>query len=259
MLRPPSAVAIPRFTELLRDGGRHGSRRRSAIQASTTRGPATASDWLSLGPAARLLGVDVDTLRRWADSGRIEAFLTPGGHRRFSRRSIDRLIARQRTGGETVPLARLGATTERLSAAYRRSSSAHPHRLPAGAALEGGDREAVRLDGRGLVDALVRYLDAAGDVEARGRIESEATEFAVDLARRLEAAGVALPDAVARFISARQPLLEELGRVARRRHLEADRLTAIFVDASAVLDRLLVAFVAAHEAARPAAVIAPSR
>ena len=42
---------------------------------------------LSLGPASRLLGVDPDTLRRWADEGRIEAFTTAGGHRRPERRS----------------------------------------------------------------------------------------------------------------------------------------------------------------------------
>ena len=46
--------------------------------------------WLSLGPASRLVGVDPDTLRRWADDGRIEAYVTPGGHRRFDRRAIER-------------------------------------------------------------------------------------------------------------------------------------------------------------------------
>ena len=47
--------------------------------------PRRPPDRLALGPAARLLGVDPDTLRRWADDGRVEAFTTPGGHRRFDR------------------------------------------------------------------------------------------------------------------------------------------------------------------------------
>jgi DNA-binding transcriptional MerR regulator len=44
---------------------------------------APARERLSLGPASRVLGVDPDTLRRWADFGQIEDYTTPGGHRRF--------------------------------------------------------------------------------------------------------------------------------------------------------------------------------
>ena len=53
---------------------------------------------IALGEASRLLGVDPDTLRRWADEGRVPAFTTPGGHRRFERRALERLVANRRTG-----------------------------------------------------------------------------------------------------------------------------------------------------------------
>ncbi len=207
---------------------------------------ARRTGWLSLGPAARLLGVDGDTLRRWADAGRIEAFTTPGGHRRFSRRSIDRLIAARSAATSSAPPT-LGATPERLAAAYRRRAVAQPH-FRVATTLDPGLRDALRSDGRGLVDSLVRYLDST-EAADRERVEAEATELAVDLARRLAAAGLPLSDAVARFVVAREPLLDGVLRAAHRRHLDADRLASVFADASSILDRLLLAFIAAHDAA----------
>jgi excisionase family DNA binding protein len=51
--------------------------------------------WLSLGEAAKLLGVHPSTLRIWADRDEIPSQRTAGGHRRFLRADIDRQIQRQ--------------------------------------------------------------------------------------------------------------------------------------------------------------------
>jgi excisionase family DNA binding protein len=48
--------------------------------------------WLRLGPAAELLGVSVNTLRRWSDAGRIACYRSAGGHRRFRRADIEALL-----------------------------------------------------------------------------------------------------------------------------------------------------------------------
>ena len=202
---------------------------------------------LALGPAARLLGVDPDTLRRWADDGRIEAFTTPGGHRRFDRRDIERLLE-ARHPGPGAPLASMGATPDRLSRAYRLSYAAAGPDDDVRAAVPAAHREAFRTDGRGLVASLVAYLDAE-DAEARAVAESRAATLTDDLARRLAAAGLSLTEAVGLFVTARRPFLSELGAIARRRALPADRLSAMFEDASALLDRLLIRLVAAYQEA----------
>jgi len=54
----------------------------------------TAPEWLTLGGAAAHLGVAKGTLRRWADEGRVPAFYTPGGHRRFRRPDLDAFLER---------------------------------------------------------------------------------------------------------------------------------------------------------------------
>jgi excisionase family DNA binding protein len=55
---------------------------------------AGASDWLTLGAAAGYLGVSKGTLRHWADQGRVPAFYTPGGHRRFRRPDLEAFLER---------------------------------------------------------------------------------------------------------------------------------------------------------------------
>ncbi len=47
--------------------------------------------WLALGAAAERLGVHPNTLRRWAENGRVPYMLTPGGHRRFALRDLEAL------------------------------------------------------------------------------------------------------------------------------------------------------------------------
>lgn len=207
-------------------------------------------DRLALGEASRLLGVDPDTLRRWADEGRVAAFTTPGGHRRFDRRSLEQLVVAGRTGPGGA-LAGLGATQDRLSAAYRRRYERPPVAEPdPRATIPPADRESFRESGRLLVDALVRALDETGPAGAGA--EREAAALAAALGDRLARHGVPLPDAVAMFVSARRPFLEELRAMAQRRAVDATRVNRLYDHATNLLDGLLLAFVEAHAAAAPA-------
>ena len=211
--------------------------------------PAPDRQWLSLGPASRMVGVDPDTLRRWADEGRIDVYVTPGGHRRFDRRAIEALVLTRRPGAR--PLASLGASPERLARAYRRSytTDTAAHMLPADDDVE---RERYRRDGRRLVEALVAHLDAdVADGAGRTRSEAEATELVDDLARRLAASGTSLTEAVGLFVAARRPFLDELTGLGRRRALDAARLAALYERASGLLDRLLLRLISTFQEATP--------
>lgn len=52
------------------------------------------SDWLTLGQAARFLGVAQSTIRKWSDQNKVPAFYTPGGHRRFRRPDLEAFLGR---------------------------------------------------------------------------------------------------------------------------------------------------------------------
>jgi len=59
---------------------------------------------LRIGEAAKQLGVSPDTLRRWAEAGRIEVKLTPGGQRTVSQADVSRLAAERRRAGSDRPI-----------------------------------------------------------------------------------------------------------------------------------------------------------
>src|SRR5436189_5548753 len=66
--------------------------------AGPSRPVGVETDWMTLGQAAKYLGVAQSTIRKWSDVGRVPAFYTPGGHRRFRRADLDAFLERSGPG-----------------------------------------------------------------------------------------------------------------------------------------------------------------
>ena len=66
--------------------------------APNRRPPSGDPEWLTLGQAAKFLGVAQSTIRKWSDLGRVPAFYTPGGHRRYKRADLDAFLERSGPG-----------------------------------------------------------------------------------------------------------------------------------------------------------------
>jgi excisionase family DNA binding protein len=207
------------------------------------------TSWLSLSDASRLLGVSTATVRRWADSGRLPVYTTPGGHRRFSRAALERMLPSER--GRPHALVETGLTPARLSRAYRRPASAPVGRETAWlATLDQEDRDAFRHLGRQLAWELVAHLDA-DEPDAREHHLAEATAVAVEYGRRGAELGLSMSDVVEGFLAFRRPFLAEVGAAAERRGLEAADVNDSHDAADQALDRLLVATMSGHRARAP--------
>ena len=76
--------------------------------------PADTADWLTLGAAAKYLGVAQSTIRKWSDVGRVPTFYTPGGHRRYLRRELDAFLERSGPGRSAGPRVLIVDDDERL-------------------------------------------------------------------------------------------------------------------------------------------------
>jgi excisionase family DNA binding protein len=70
------------------------------------------AQWMTLSEASRHLGVAQVTIRRWADSGKLPVFKTPGGHRRFRQDDLDAFMST--TGSASVPESRYGGSAHVL-------------------------------------------------------------------------------------------------------------------------------------------------
>jgi molybdopterin-binding protein len=98
----------------------------------------TDEDGLRIGQAAALLGVSVDTLRRWGDEGRIALVRSGGGQRLVPVAEVQRLLA-ERTTPQTPTVASsarnqfdaLVTRVVRGAAAATVEMQAGPHRLVA--------------------------------------------------------------------------------------------------------------------------------
>jgi excisionase family DNA binding protein len=76
--------------------------------------PLGETDWLTLGQAARYLGVAQSTIRKWSDSGRVRAFKTPGRHRRYRRDDLDAFLQRSAPESHAGPNVLIVDDDERL-------------------------------------------------------------------------------------------------------------------------------------------------
>jgi len=207
--------------------------------------PAPA-DWISLAEARRVLGLSASTLRRLADGGTIRTFVTPGGHRRFSRFSVEALIPS--VAGRRPPMAQLGETPERLTRLYHRvvrPATAGPSWIDG---LTTDERRRYRADGRRILAALLAALDVRGPV-TRARSLADARAASADYGRAAAAAGLSPSSTIEIFSRMRRPFLDELSALARRREFDAAATTALLGRATDALDDLLLATLRAQEEA----------
>ncbi|MEP6622910.1 MAG: MerR family DNA-binding transcriptional regulator [Acidimicrobiia bacterium] len=98
------------------------------------------------GQAAELLGVSVDTVRRWADEGRLKTTRTAGGHRHVDGKDLARLLKEQAPTSERgiTQSARnrftgivIGVQRDKLTAIVE--IQAGPHRVVSLMTREGAD------------------------------------------------------------------------------------------------------------------------
>jgi excisionase family DNA binding protein len=206
----------------------------------------TGTLWLTLGEASRMLGVDPDTLRRWADNGKVEVLKTPGGHRRFLRESIEEMLPRPRRHGRRS-LSAIGEAPDRIAAEFLKRVRTDLATQDWHSRFDEASLRWFRERGMRMSDLLIGHLDAGRRAGREPRLEQAASlgrEYGVESKRR----GLSLGEATQAFLFFRARFLAEIANVARRRSLEPEPAAALFAEADRALDTVILALIDGHRA-----------
>jgi excisionase family DNA binding protein len=125
-------------------------------------GLSSQTRWLSLQEASRMLGVHPSTLRQWADSGKIRAVRTPGGHRRFAESDVRAVLEPEplrASGVQLLVQSMLGRT--RLEVSGRKLTERDWYQR-----FDETDKAELRELGRRLLSMVMQYLTQPDDRQA---------------------------------------------------------------------------------------------
>lgn len=209
----------------------------------STRQLRTQRPLLTISQAREILGVSEATLRHWTDEGKIRAFVTPGGHRRYAESELrDFMGTHRRAHGMEDLVAKME------SMPLHEIHLARSHFAGASWYTNLDQDSKARLRGLGS-----RLHGLAMDYLKNKRKRDETVQMARDIGREfgecLAEAGVSLPDAVAAFVVHRSPFTNAVNELLKGRGTLRGRAADAIPLLARVTDEVLLALVESYTAA----------
>jgi excisionase family DNA binding protein len=196
---------------------------------------------VSISEASQILGVSEVTLRQWTDEGKIKVFITPGGHRRYTRADLKRFMtSRQRVLGIKDIVAELenAAPLHReIARAYLNTTSRHIE-------FSQESRERLAELGRSILRLIVRYIT---EPSKREETVKQARDVGGNFGETLAKLGLPLTDSVEIFILHRNPIMNAAIHLMGKREALNGRVVEAIPLVTHVMDEALVSLVAAYQ------------
>jgi excisionase family DNA binding protein len=196
---------------------------------------------LSISEASQMLGVSETALRQWTDEGKIKAFITPGGHRRYYKAELRKfMVSQPRTLGTKDLVTELKETALQHGEIDRASLK----KVDWYNKLDQETRERLAGLGRRLLECIIRCM-----IKPSGREENLCLirDAGHDMGETLAKAGIPLTHAVEGFLRHRDPIVGAAMRLRRRREAFAVRIVHAIRLSTSVMDDALVALVSAYQ------------
>jgi excisionase family DNA binding protein len=196
---------------------------------------------VGISEASQLLGVSEATLRQWTDEGNLKAFVTPGGHRRYSREELKEFMnSRENLLGVKDLMGKLEKTAE----THREIGSAFMHSSAWYEQMEEEQKRHLAMLGRRILDLMIKYV---ANPLKNEEVQNEAREIGRSFGNILAADGVPLTDSVKAFISHRGPVTRIVTEILRKKEIVGEGILKAVPLMEQVMDSALVSLVEAHQ------------
>lgn len=192
--------------------------------------------WVTLARACEVLGVNESTVRRWADSGQLHVFRTPGGHRRFAE---DELYALLESGNQPERVLENAAVTR-----IRRGLHSGREDAKWNDSISASSRDQLRPLGRRLLEIVDDYIWRRA---RRSDLELEVTLIGEQYGRELRQRGITLTQAMQAFTFFRQALDQAAKQLAERSRMTPEEGQLAREQIAGLADRVLIAFSEVYE------------
>ncbi|MBI4214148.1 MAG: MerR family transcriptional regulator [Chloroflexi bacterium] len=181
-----------------------------------------------------MLGVNPATLRQWTTLGKLHAYRTPGGHRRFSASEIASLAEAE----EPPAIGTVAAVLEQLRQRYRTVAHSIMSHEPRLSDLTAEARQQFHSLGDTLLTRLGDYLTAATAGERRAAL-AEARSLGAGYSKRCAASGLDTARVVEAYVLFRRPVLDVLSKALVAHPRQGPELSRIMRDAERFMDEVL--------------------
>lgn len=196
---------------------------------------------ISISEASHLLSVSEQALRQWTDEGKVKAFVTPGGHRRYSKSELKRFTSAHQ---KLLGLKDLAVKLEESAEAHREIGSSFLTSNLQYSKMNEQSQAQLSALGRRILDLIIKYVSVpAKEDETFDEIRAVGATFGETLA----GLGLPLIDSVQSFIRHRDPIVNVTMHLMKQREGVDKRIIESVPLVDRAMDAALVALMEAHQ------------
>ena len=196
---------------------------------------------VSISEASHILGVSEAALRQWTDEGKIKAFITPGGHRRYSRADLKKFMG---SHPKMLGIKDLAVELEDTVQLHREISKKSLSTTSWYNKLGEESQEHLAELGRRLLNLIIRYITEPSKREETIKL---ARDVGHNHGETLAKLGLPLTDSVEAFILHRNPIIDAATHLLRKGGTFTGRVVEAIPLVTHVMDEALLALITAYQ------------